>query len=80
MRFPKRLVGNDKVAPGQRYRLLVAKAIKQGLGWSHKRWWPALDMLRAEDRESVRRFVIDQVVWSARSRTIGRWPNNLGVL
>jgi hypothetical protein len=67
----RRLVGNDKVPPEQRYRLLVAKAVKQGMGWSHKRWWPALEMLRKEDREPVRRFVIDATVWRAVSGTIG---------
>lgn len=66
-----RLVGNDKVPPHERYKLLVAKAIKQGMGWSNVRWWPALDMLEPEDREHVRQHVLDQRVWRAVSGTIG---------
>ena len=67
-----RLVGNDKVPPQERYRLLVMKAVKRGMGWSHKRWWPALEMLRPEHREPVRRHVSDQCVWRAVAGTIGR--------
>lgn len=73
----RRLIGNDKVPPEERYRLLLMKAIKQGLTWSHKKWWPALDMLRPEDREPVRQRVIDLCVWKAVAGTIGRYPNHI---
>lgn len=67
----RRLVGNDKVPPEHRYSLLIAKAVKQGMTWSHVRWWPALDMLRPEHREPVRQHVLNQRVWRAVSGTIG---------